>query len=113
MEKDAFHKYTFAPQVNANSDRIVSAAFRGEASFFQRQKLYGVKRSMSRPATASDREQCTFTPKVNETSEILVELMKDREGERHNNRFEKLSIKDMKRRASIQEEAEVICVVCV
>jgi hypothetical protein len=40
VEKQIFHEYTFTPQVDANSDRIITERFHGDQTFFERQKVY-------------------------------------------------------------------------
>eukprot|EP01119_Soliformovum_irregulare_P001153 TRINITY_DN10871_c0_g1_i1.p1 TRINITY_DN10871_c0_g1~~TRINITY_DN10871_c0_g1_i1.p1 ORF type:complete len:156 (-),score=26.13 TRINITY_DN10871_c0_g1_i1:435-902(-) len=51
----------FAPQIDANSDRIVAGRFTGEfAKFENRQKLYQASRKPVEQILAEDLRECTF-----------------------------------------------------
>ena len=109
LQREEMSKLTFTPQVNANSERIVHSIFRGDANFWQRQQVYDIKRSQTKNSVPDHQlEACTFKPQLNETSEILVEVMQERDGRKETRaeRIERLAREDFDKKMKTQENAK-------
>lgn len=106
--QEEMKKLTFAPSINANSEKIVNSIYHEGVNFWKRQKVYDIKREKALlKVEDTQAKECTFKPQVNETSEILVEVKQEREGRKETLRekYERLSKEDQRKKEEAQEKA--------
>ena len=102
--------FKFKPQINANSNRMVSDKPEYKRDFVTRQELLRQEQERQFDAVVerveAETNQCTFKPSIGNANEVLVHTRPSRLGENEADVVDRLSRQDRKRIERHREEME-------
>eukprot|EP00026_Physarum_polycephalum_P001786 Phypoly_transcript_01789.p1 GENE.Phypoly_transcript_01789~~Phypoly_transcript_01789.p1 ORF type:complete len:1014 (+),score=276.22 Phypoly_transcript_01789:85-3126(+) len=98
--------YTFTPQVNANTEKILaqSDAFGNKIDFLDRLNFYKDKRKCAQ--MQAEPQRYTFQPYINPATKSMVEARQSRTGESEGDKYERLAFGDKEKRYQAKQHLE-------
>jgi len=92
-QKELADRYTFAPQLNPNTEQILQQSEASGLDFLERLQIYNQK-SKHWKQQDHDLEKYTFQPYINPSTKGMVEARQSRMGESELEKYERLSFHD-------------------
>lgn len=103
--ENQFSNYTFKPEVNPNSEKMLkhSKMFNGEMANFVKRQEFLQQQIKVQQMLNTTMDEYEFKPQISETSKMIVEAKMSRAGETEHDKIERLAFRDKQKSEALKE----------